>query len=60
VDNTSLNYKDAANLGYAVFGSVVSGMDVINAIASTPTTTVNAYSDVPVSDVTITSMTRIK
>jgi cyclophilin family peptidyl-prolyl cis-trans isomerase len=60
VDNTSLNYKDAANPGYAVFGSVISGMDVINAIASVPTTTLNSYSNVPLNEITITSMTRIK
>ena len=60
VDNSFLNYKDASNLGYAVFGTVVSGMDVINAIGSSKTSTANTYTDVPVSDITITSMTRIK
>ena len=60
VDNSFLNYKDASNPGYAVFGTVVSGMDVINAIGSSKTSTVNSYTDVPVSDITITSMTRIK
>jgi len=61
VDNSSsLDYKDSSNPGYAVFGSVVSGMDVINQIAQVPTTTVGSYANVPVSDVTITSMTRTK
>ena len=60
VDNSFLNYKDASNPGYAVFGTVISGMDVINAIGSSKTSTVNSYTDVPVSDITITSMTRIK
>ena len=60
VDNSFLNYKDASNPGYVVFGTVVSGMDVINAIGTSKTGTVNSYTDVPVSDITITSMTRIK
>jgi peptidyl-prolyl cis-trans isomerase A (cyclophilin A) len=59
VDNSaSLDYQSSANPGYAVFGSVSSGMDVINQIAAVPTTTVGSYSNVPVSDVTITSMKR--
>jgi peptidyl-prolyl cis-trans isomerase A (cyclophilin A) len=59
VDNSaSLDYQSSANPGYAVFGSVSSGMEVINQIAAVPTTTVGSYSNVPVSDVTITSMKR--
>lgn len=57
-DNTNLNYVDSNNPGYAVFGKVVTGLDVVNAIAAVPTQTVGAYNDVPVSDVTITSATR--
>ena len=58
-DNSStLDYQSSSNPGYAVFGYVSSGMDVINQIAAVPTTTVGSYSDVPVNDVTITSMTR--
>jgi peptidyl-prolyl cis-trans isomerase A (cyclophilin A) len=60
VDNSFLNYKDTSNPGYAVFGSVVSGMDVINSIAATKTGNVNTYTDVPVTEITINSMTRIK
>jgi cyclophilin family peptidyl-prolyl cis-trans isomerase len=37
IDNDFLNYADAQNPGYAVFGLVVSGMDVVDAIADTPT-----------------------
>jgi peptidyl-prolyl cis-trans isomerase A (cyclophilin A) len=58
VDNLSLDYASSTNPGYAVFGKVISGMDVIDKIASTPTSTVNGYSDVPVADVVITSVTR--
>ncbi len=59
VDNSStLDYQNSTSPGYAVFGTVSSGMDVINQIAAVKTTTVGSYSDVPVTDVTITSMTR--
>ncbi len=57
-DNTNLDYIDGNNPGYAVFGKVTTGMDVVNAIAQVPTQTVGGYSDVPVSDVIITSATR--
>jgi len=57
-DNTNLDYVSSANPGYAVFGKVVSGLDVVNAIAAVPTQTVNGNSDVPVTDVTIKSATR--
>ena len=40
---------------YAVFGQVVSGMDVVRAISAVPTTTVAGHGDVPASDVTILS-----
>ena len=57
-DNTSLDYASSTNPGYAVFGKVVTGLDVVNAIAAVPTQTVNGNSNVPVTDVTITSATR--
>lgn len=53
VDNLFLNYKDPTNPGYAVFGSVVQGMDVVDAIAATPTGEVNGFIDVPLSEITI-------
>ena len=53
VDNTFLDYKNAANPGYAVFGSVVQGMDVVDAIIAEPTAVKNGFADVPVSDVVI-------
>ncbi len=37
VDNTFLNYVNAANPGYAVFGKVLTGMNVVNSIAQVPT-----------------------
>jgi cyclophilin family peptidyl-prolyl cis-trans isomerase len=53
VDNLSLDYKNAANPGYAVFGKVVQGMDVADAMAAEPTRVVGGFSDVPLSDITL-------
>jgi peptidyl-prolyl cis-trans isomerase A (cyclophilin A) len=58
IDNAFLNYSSDASPGYTVFGRVLSGQDVIDKMATIPTATVNAYSDVPTSDITITSMLR--
>ena len=54
VDNLSLDYKNAANTGYAVFGKVVQGMDLVDAIAAEPTGVVKGFADVPLSDIIIT------
>lgn len=40
VDNAPLNYVDSAHPGYAVFGKVTEGMDVVDAIAAVKTTTI--------------------
>ena len=53
VDNTFLDYRSAASPGYAVFGKVVQGLDAIDTIATQPTGIVNGFSDVPLTDVTI-------
>jgi len=53
VNNVSLDYRNAANPGYAVFGKVVQGMDVIDAIAAEPTGVVGGFSDVPLADITL-------
>lgn len=39
VDNRPLDYVNASNPGYAVFGKVIEGMDAVDAIASVKTTT---------------------
>lgn len=52
-DNTFLDYQTAASPGYAVFGKVIDGMAVVDAIAAVQTQMVNGFSDVPVEDVTI-------
>lgn len=54
VDNSFLNYKSAAETGYAVFGAVVQGMDIADAMAKQPTGNVNGSANVPITDVTIT------
>ena len=51
VDNLSLDYKNAASPGYAVFGKVVLGMDVVDAIAAERTGIAGGFSDVPLSDI---------
>lgn len=57
VDNPSLDHrsKDMRGWGYAVFGRVVDGMDVVDAIVSVPTTRRQGMSDVPVEPVVIRS-----
>jgi len=54
-DNTFLNHKDNTpqGFGYAVFGKVVKGMDVVDAIGKTKTGTKNGFNDVPVEAITI-------
>ena len=54
-DNGPLNYVENINPGYAVFGKVIEGMDVVDAIASVVTTTRMGYNDVPVEPVVIKS-----
>ncbi len=56
VDNAGLNHPQPDGHGYAVFGKVVSGMDVINAIRKVRTGSVGPYQDVPVDAVLIDSM----
>jgi cyclophilin family peptidyl-prolyl cis-trans isomerase len=60
VNNTFLDYTNAASPGYAVFGTVLQGMDVVDAIAKQATGPINGFSDVPLTDVTITSASQIK
>lgn len=55
VDNAFLNFKaeNAQGFGYCVFGEVVEGMDVVDAIAKVKTTSRLGHGDVPVEDVVI-------
>lgn len=56
-DNASLNHPSPDGHGYAVFGKVVKGMDVVAAIRDVKTKRVGPFSDVPADPVTIDSMT---
>jgi len=56
-DNGSLDYPRASGSGYAVFGKVVSGMDVVDKIAAVRTTRRGPFSDVPMQAVVITKAT---
>ena len=55
-DNDFLNHssKDMQGWGYAVFGNVVEGMDVIEKIKEVPTGSVMGHQDVPVDPIEIT------
>lgn len=52
-NNTQLNFKDAREPGYAVFGQVVAGMSVIDKISKVATVERSGLSDVPLKDVLI-------
>jgi len=55
VDNAYLDYSGTRNPGYAVFGQVVEGMDVIDAIATVKTGIKDMHEDVPLEPVIIKS-----
>ena len=59
VDNSFLNFrsKDLNGWGYCVFGKVVQGMDVVDKIEKSKTTTVSYYQDVPVETIEILDAT---
>ncbi len=58
VDNAMLDYQSQARFGYAVFGEVTSGMDVVDKIRAVATTTKGEHSDVPVEPILIKSISR--
>ena len=62
VDNPSLDHRDksAQGWGYAVFGKVTKGMDVVKKIESVPVKTAGQFENVPQEDVIIQKMERIK
>lgn len=61
-DNNFLNHsgKNPQGWGYAVFGKVVDGMDVVDAIKQVSTTSKGGHQDVPAEDVVIESATVIE
>jgi peptidyl-prolyl cis-trans isomerase A (cyclophilin A) len=58
VDNDFLNHRNG-NFGYAVFGRVVGGMDVVDKIAKVKTGRRHGHDDVPAEEVVIRSARRI-
>ena len=59
-NNSSLNYIKDRNAGYAVFGKVITGMDVVDRIAAVETKTWKGMADVPVEPVIIKTATVVK
>lgn len=55
-DNDFLNHG-TRDFGYAVFGKVSAGMEVVDAIAEVPTGNLGGHQDVPVETVTIIEVT---
>jgi len=52
-NNRSLDVQRFARAGYAVFGSVIKGMDVVDAIAETKVANMGMYQNVPVTAIRI-------
>ena len=61
VTNDFLNHRDETprGYGYAVFGKVVEGMDVVDKIRNVPTGNSGMFQDVPTSPVTILKATAV-
>lgn len=57
VDNPALDHKNTSSsgYGYCVFGKVIQGMDIVDAIAKAPKTSKGMMTDVPVTPVVIKS-----
>ena len=58
VDNSFLDHGDR-DFGYAVFGEVTNGMDIVDEIASTATGSKMGHQDVPTEPITITEVSFI-
>ena len=58
-DNDFLNHtsETSQGWGYAVFGSVIKGMDIVDQIALSTTSTVGGYADAPLEPTIINSVT---
>jgi cyclophilin family peptidyl-prolyl cis-trans isomerase len=62
VDNPFLDHRDKSTRGwgYAVFGKVTKGMDVVKKIESVQTRTVGPFQDVPAKDVVIQKVEQVR
>ncbi|WP_367849991.1 peptidylprolyl isomerase [Rhodoferax sp. WC2427] len=59
-DNANLNAPLPDGYGYTVFGKVVSGMDVVDKIRTVPTGNKGPFQNVPLTPVSIQSVTLVK
>ena len=59
-NNASLNAPQPDGHGYAVFGKVVSGMDVIDKIRQSPTGNLGGFQNVPTTPISINSVNLVK
>ena len=61
-DNASLNYTSSTSSGwgYAVFGEVIEGMDIVDAMAKQPTGNRGGYQDVPQTNIILEKAEVIK
>jgi peptidyl-prolyl cis-trans isomerase B (cyclophilin B) len=59
-DNSFLNYPGQDGWGYCVFGKVVEGMDVVDAIRKVKTGSKSGHQDVPKEDVIVTKAEVVK
>ncbi len=59
-DNAFLNFTSESmqGWGYAVFGKVTEGMDIVDAIAQVPTGNKGGHQNVPIETITITGVSR--
>lgn len=60
-DNAFLNFSSETpqGWGYAVFGKVIDGMDVVDAMAKVQTSNSGGHQDVPVETITMTGASRL-
>jgi cyclophilin family peptidyl-prolyl cis-trans isomerase len=62
VDNSFLNHRNSTHegFGYCVFGKVIKGLDVVDAIAKVKTMSKSGQMDVPSETITIISIRRVE
>lgn len=61
-DNAALNHRDDTDqgFGYCVFGKLIDGFEVLDAIADVKTGVMGGYRDVPIEPVVIKSIRRVE